>query len=143
MQQYCHDTGGEIPQTPAEIVRCALDSLALSYRCVVDDLTEVTGQAIASVSIVGGGSNNTLLSQLTADATGLPVSCGPVEATALGNAASQLVTLGELTDLADIRRIVAASTQMTTYAPQPAAAWDTAYERFTRLVARDRQRQSM
>ena len=133
--------GRRSPRHPGEIVRCTLDSLALSYRAVVDDLTEVTGQAIPSVNIVGGGSNNTLLSQLTADATGLPVHCGPVEATALGNAATQLVALGELSGLADIRRVIAGTTDMTTYAPTPRTdRWDDASAHFTRLLARDRER---
>ena len=141
IQAYCAATGTTVPQTPGEIVRCTLDSLALSYRAVVDDLTEVTGQAIPSVNIVGGGSNNALLSQLTADATGLPVHCGPVEATALGNAATQLVALGELSGLADIRRVIAGTTDMTTYAPTPRTdRWDDASAHFTRLLARDRER---
>ncbi|MDQ6896225.1 MAG: FGGY-family carbohydrate kinase, partial [Actinomycetota bacterium] len=127
-----------VPQTPGQVVRCALDSLALSYRAVIDDLTTVTDKSIPSINITGGGSNNALLSQLTADATGLPVHCGPVEATALGNAATQLVALGELSDLSDIRRVVADTTSLTTYTPGPSAAWDDAYERFGRLLARDR-----
>ncbi|HEU5241565.1 MAG TPA: rhamnulokinase family protein, partial [Ornithinibacter sp.] len=143
IQSYCAATGSAVPQTPGEIVRCTLDSLALSYRAVVDDLAAVTGHAVPSVNIVGGGSNNALLSQLTADATGLPVYCGPVEATALGNAATQLVALGELADLADIRRVIVGTTDMTTYAPVPhSGPWDDAYAHFTRLLARDRERPS-
>jgi rhamnulokinase len=144
IQAYCAATGTAVPQTTGEIVRCALDSLALSYRAVVDDLTAVTGQAIPSVNIVGGGSNNALLSQLTADATGLPVHCGPVEATALGNAATQLVALGELAGLADIRRVIAGTTGMRTYAPTPGTdRWDDASAHFTRLLARDRERHDL
>ncbi len=138
IQQYCATTGLTVPETPGQVVRCALDSLALSYRAVIDDLTTVTDKSIPSINITGGGSNNALLSQLTADATGLPVHCGPVEATALGNAATQLVALGELSDLSDIRRVVADTTSLTTYTPGPSAAWDDAYERFGRLIARDR-----
>ncbi len=140
IQRYCAATGSPVPESPAEIVRCVLDSLALSYRAVVGDLQEAIGQPIPSINIVGGGSNNTLLSQLTADATGLPVHCGPVEATALGNAATQLVALGELAGLAEIRQVVAASTPMTTYDPRSGAAWDAAYHHLTTLLRRDRQR---
>jgi rhamnulokinase len=141
IQAFCAATGSAVPETPGEIVRCALDSLALSYRAVVDDLIAVTGHSIPSVNIVGGGSHNTLLSQLTADATGLPVHCGPVEATALGNAATQLVALGELADLADIRRVIAGTTAMTSYEPSPHSdRWDDASAHFTRLLARDRER---
>ena len=140
IQQYCATTGSAVPETPGQIVRCALDSLALSYRSVVDDLATVTGHRIPSINITGGGSNNALLSQLAADATGLPVHCGPVEATALGNAATQLVTLGELRDLSDIRRVVADTTRLTPYTPRRATVWDDAYARFGRLVARDHDR---
>jgi rhamnulokinase len=143
IQRYCAATGSPVPETPGEIVRCVLDSLALSYRAVVDDLQEVTGQRIPSVNIVGGGSHNRLLSQLTADASGLPVHCGPVEATALGNAATQLVALGELAGLADIREVVAASTPMTTYDPRGGGAWDAAFDHLTTLLRRDRQRRDV
>jgi rhamnulokinase len=143
IQAYCAATGTPVPDTPGEIVRCVLDSLALSYRAVVDDLQDATGQPIPSINIVGGGSNNTLLSQLTADATGLPVHCGPVEATALGNAATQLVALGELAGLAEIREVVSASTPMTTYDPQGGDAWDDAHHHLIGLLLRDRQRRDV
>ncbi|GAA1904322.1 rhamnulokinase [Lapillicoccus jejuensis] len=141
--EYCERTGTPAPQGIAETTRVALDSLALAYRHVVEDLAVVTGSRVPSVNVVGGGSNNTLLSQLTADACGVPVFCGPVEATALGNAATQLAALGELGDLHDIRRVVAATEPVTPYAPRGGEGWDAAYEHFTRLVARDRERQGL
>jgi len=143
IQEYCARTGSVVPQSIAEIVRCVLDSLALGYRHVVEDLHEVTGRRVPSVNIVGGGANNALLSQLTADAIGVPVHCGPVEATALGNAATQLVSLGELGGLSDIRRVIAETAQVTSYSPRPREGWDTAYEQLTRLVADDRERQGL
>ncbi|MDQ2755089.1 MAG: rhamnulokinase, partial [Actinomycetota bacterium] len=143
IKAYCARTGTPVPQTVAEITRCVVDSLALAYRHVVEDLAEVTGTRAPSINIVGGGSNNTLLSQLTADACGIPVFCGPVEATALGNAAAQLAALGELGGLDDIRRVVAATEPVTPYDPRPGDGWDAAYEHFTRLVARDRERQGL
>lgn len=143
IQEYCARTGSVVPQSIAEIVRCVLDSLALGYRHVVEDLHEATGHRVPSVNIVGGGANNALLSQLTADAVGAPVHCGPVEATALGNAATQLVSLGELGGLSDIRQVIAQTAQVTTYSPGPRDGWDTAYARFTRLAADDRERQGL
>ncbi len=143
IQEYCARTGSPVPQTIGEITRCVVDSLALAYRHVVEDLAAVTGHRAPSINVVGGGANNTLLSQLTADACGIPVFCGPVEATALGNAATQLVALGELGGLDDIRRVVAATEPVTSYEPRPGGGWDDAYERFTRLVARDRERQGL
>jgi len=143
IQEYCARSGSAVPQTKAEIVRCVLDSLALGYRHVVEDLHEVTGHRVPSVNIVGGGANNALLSQLTADAVGVPVHCGPTEATALGNAATQLVSLGELGGLRDIRRAVAETAQVRTYLPRAREDWDTAYTQFTRLVAGDRERHGL
>jgi rhamnulokinase len=143
IQEYCRLTGQRVPETVGEIARCVFDSLALGYRHVVADLREITGLGIPTVNITGGGSNNALLSQLTADAVGTPVVCGPVEATALGNAAAQLVALGELGGLADIRRVIGASTAATTYLPRPHEGWDAAYETFTRLVATDRTQQGL
>ncbi len=96
IREYCARHGQPVPPTVGAVARCVVDSLALSYRTVVDDVAAVTGRRPPSISIVGGGANHTLLSQLTADATRLPVHCGPVEATALGNGAVQLAALGEL-----------------------------------------------
>lgn len=143
IQEYCLRTGSVVPQSVPQIVRCLLDSLALSYRHVVEDLAAVTGWRVPSVNVVGGGANNALLAQLTADAVGVPVHCGPVEATALGNAAVQLVALGELGGLPDIRRVIAQTARVTTYPPRQEAAWETAYQQFTRLVAADRERQGL
>lgn len=143
IQEYCQVTGQSVPESIGQIARCVFDSLALSYRHVVTDLREITGLAIPTVNIVGGGSNNALLSQLTSDAVGTPVVCGPVEATALGNAAVQLVTLGELDGLADIRRVIGASAAPTTYLPRTHDQWDAAYEIFIRLVTTDRSRQGL
>jgi rhamnulokinase len=136
----CARTGMPVPRSVGATARCVIDSLALSYRAVVRSITEVTGVAPAAINIVGGGSSHALLSQLTADATGVPVRCGPVEATALGNAAVQLAALGELDGLADIRRVVAASTSVQEYQPHPTSDWEAAAERFADLVLDDRSR---
>jgi sugar (pentulose or hexulose) kinase len=126
-----------VPKSIGAISRCIIDSLALSYRKVLDGVTEVTASRPPAVNIVGGGSSHSLLSQLTADATGLPVQCGPVEATALGNAAVQLVAAGELEGLDDIRRVVAASTDLVEYQPRTDQDWELAIEQFTALTAGD------
>ncbi|WP_037075463.1 rhamnulokinase [Pseudonocardia spinosispora] len=126
VRQHCARNGMPVPSTIGALARCVIDSLALSYRLVIESITEVTGTAPRSVHIVGGGSQHTLLCQLTADATGLPVHGGPVEATAMGNAAVQLAALGELSGLADIRAAIAASTQVTEYTPRPGRDWASA-----------------
>ncbi len=137
IRRYCAEHGLPVPQTVAAVVRCVVDSLALSYRAVVDHLTDVTGQRPPSINIVGGGADNVLLSQLTADATGLPVRCGPTEGTALGNGAVQLAALGEFDGLADIRRAIAQSTVIRTYQPRGDGRWPAAQQLFRELVARD------
>ncbi len=141
IRSYCGSHGTAIPQTIAELVRCVLDSLALGYRAALMDLIAVTGRRPSTVNIVGGGADNILLSQLTADATGLPVYCGPTEGTALGNGAVQLATAGEFGSLADIRRVLADSFPVTRYEPRP-GDWDSAGDRFRRLVESDAADQS-
>lgn len=137
VRQYCAAHGQPVPQTVAEVVRCVVDSLALSYRAVIDHLVAATGRRPLSINVVGGGANNALLSQLTADATGLPVQCGPTEATALGNGAVQLATLGEFDGLADIREAVANSTVLRSYEPQQHDGWAAAQDLLRTLVSND------
>jgi len=133
IQNYCARNGIPVPQSIAAITRCVLDSLALGYRAVADDIASATGVRAPSVNIVGGGANNALLSQLTADATGLPVHCGPTEATALGNGAVQLAALGEFDGPEQIRTAVANSTEIRLYEPHPADAWADALGRYQDL----------
>ena len=139
VRAYCAEHGGVVPQSIPEVVRCVVDSLALSYRAVVEYLVDATGVRPQSVNVVGGGADNVLLSQLTADATGLPVHCGPTEGTALGNGAVQLAALGEFTGLADIRTAIAASTEIHHYVPRIGDDWAKAQARFRQLVERDRE----
>ena len=133
VREYCARNGIPVPQSIAALARCVVDSLALGYRAVVDDIELVTGIRPGTVSVVGGGANNTLLSQLTADATGLQVYCGPTEATALGNGAVQLATLGEFDGPAQIRQAIADSSQIVTYEPRAGDSWADALGRYQGL----------
>jgi rhamnulokinase len=126
---YCERTGQAKPQTHGAIVRCALEGLALKCRQVLGNLEQVLDKQIDTIHIVGGGIQNTLLCQFTADATGLPVIAGPVEATALGNILMQAYARGELGSLQEIREVVRNSTELITYEPQGTAAWDEFYGR--------------
>jgi rhamnulokinase len=130
---YCHETGQAVPASYGQVVRCALESLALSYRRVLDELETVTGRRISRLHIVGGGSRNQLLNQFAADATGREVVAGPVEATAIGNLLMQGLALGRLEDLADLRRVVRASFPVQTYHAKDRDLWDAAYRRFRAL----------
>ena len=104
----CRATGQQPPDSVGEIVRCCLDSLALQCRATLDDLAAVTGARPTILRVVGGGSQNRLLCQLTADACRLPLVAGPVEATALGNVIVQAIAAGELGGIAEGRAAVAA-----------------------------------
>jgi rhamnulokinase len=112
-------TGQRPPANPSEIVRCILDSLATAYADTIRQAVELSGKAVDVVHIVGGGSQNELLCQLTANAIGLPVIAGPVEATAIGNVLVQARAIGaSLGSLNDLRAIVVASTKLTRYEPR-------------------------
>jgi rhamnulokinase len=130
---YCRETKQPVPQTPGEFVRCALESLALSYRRTLGELEDTTGRKLTKLHIVGGGTKNNLLNQFAANATGRTVFAGPGEATAAGNILIQAMALGHLKDLAAIRRVVRDSFSISTYQPRDAALWDAAYNRFKDL----------
>ncbi|GAB5442451.1 MAG: rhamnulokinase family protein [Fuerstiella sp.] len=129
----CRRTGQPIPETEGQFVRCALESLALKYRMVLQWLEELTGTAVEVIHIVGGGTQNQLLNQFTADACGRPVLAGPIEATALGNVLLQARAAGDLASLAELRDIVRASETIGEYTPQDSAQWDAAWSRFQSL----------
>src|SRR5207237_10735310 len=117
-----------VPVEPGAVVRCALESLALRYRWVLERLEELSGQKLTVIHVVGGGSQNELLCQLTADACDRPVLAGPVEATAIGNVLVQAIGLGILGSLAEAREVVRRSFEPTSYTPQNQAAWQAPYE---------------
>lgn len=124
-------TGQPVPVAPAETVRVVCDSLALAYRRSLRAAADLTGRAIDTVHVVGGGSRNALLCQLTADATGLPVVAGPAEGTAIGNLLVQASALGHLPpDLAALREVVVASHDLVRYEPRhDDGSWDRAERR--------------
>jgi len=133
IQEACHEAGMPVPDTVGEIGRVVVDSLALAYRNVLDDLERVTGVRIDSIAVVGGGTRNTALQQATASATGRPVTCWSDEATALGNAAVQLAALGELDGIDQIWEVTEASSSPRTYLPEFTADWDLAAARLASL----------
>ena len=115
-------------------MRCIFESLALKQRYVLERITQVHAQQPAVIHIVGGGSQNQLLCQLTADACQLPVVAGPVEATALGNVLVQAMAVGLLGSLADVRAVVRRSVTLAEYQPRRSAGWDVAYAYQQKLI---------
>ncbi len=131
VQDWCRKHGFNPPITHGEIVRAVLESLALKYRLTLDHLRQISAQPVEIVHIVGGGTQNELLNQLTADAAGIPVAAGPIEATVFGNAAVQLIACGELGSIAEARQIIADMNVTRLYQPTPGDFWDSAVERTT------------
>jgi rhamnulokinase len=132
--EFCRRTGQPAPDGPGPLVRCALEGLALRYRWVLERLEELLGRPLEVIHIVGGGSQNTLLCQLTADACNRPVLAGPVEATALGNVLVQALGLGLVGSLAQAREVVRRSFEVRSYTPQNPQNWQEPYQRFLKLV---------
>ncbi|MCS7337782.1 MAG: rhamnulokinase [Verrucomicrobiae bacterium] len=137
IQAFCRKTGQPVPQTEGELVRCALESLALKYRMVLLYLQELTGNRIDVIHIVGGGSQNDLLNQFAATACERPVLAGPVEATALGNVLVQAMASGEIGSLAELRQVVRKSFDVREFEPEQKLipTWRAAYERFVKICA--------
>jgi rhamnulokinase len=131
---YCRRTRQPVPRSRAEQVRAVLESLALKYRLVRDELEKVTGRKIERVHIVGGGAHNRLLCQMTADALGLPVYAGPAEATAVGNIMVQALAAGLVSSLDEMRAVVRESFTVRRFQPRPSPKWDRAFERFACLA---------
>ncbi len=131
---YCQRTAQKVPQNPGQFIRACLDSLALTYRYRLEGLEEVLGRKIRVIHIVGGGVQNELLSQMTADACGRPVITGPVEATAAGNILVQAMATGDIKSLADARAVVQNSFEVKRYEPGGGKQWEEAYARFRKLV---------
>jgi rhamnulokinase len=138
LADFCRRTGQPVPDGPGATVRCALESLTLCYRYVLEKLEQLTGQRLEVIHIVGGGSQNALLNQLTADACNRPVVAGPVEATAAGNVLIQALGLGVLHSLAEAREVVRQSFEVRTFTPRHPDAWQKPYERFVSFRAADK-----
>ncbi len=134
IRAYCERTDQPIPADVGAVARCIFESLALKYRYVLDQLRRLTGRSVATLHIVGGGAQNALLCQMTADATGCTVIAGPVEATALGNAMVQLIALGALASVTEGRALIRDSFPLVTYTPRDTAAWEAIVLRFVSYI---------
>ncbi len=134
VRAFCVETGQPAPADTPTLMRVLLESLALRYAWTIDRLAAAAGHPIESIRLVGGGVNHHLLCQLTADATGLPVRAGPVEATLLGNVAVQAIALGELAGVAEAREVIDRSFPAALY--EPRGDWSEHRARFARLVDR-------
>jgi len=142
IRNYCQQTGQAAPETKGAIVRSILESIALTYRRVLEELEQAQGRTYSSIHIIGGGSKNGLLNQMTADAIGRPVIAGPAEATSIGNILLQALALGYIASLEEGRGLVRSSFLVTTYEPSDQPGWDEAYATYLNLVRNGDSHQS-
>ncbi len=136
IRAYCRETGQPEPETIDQVARSIFESLAFKYREVLDKLGKLTGREIDHLHIVGGGSRNPFLNQLTANVLDRPVYAGPVEGTALGNALVQFIELGEIGNIHEGRLVLSATTSPKLFVPQRHADSEAQYERLQQLQPR-------
>ncbi len=132
--EFCQNSGQPVPNTPGQFNRAVQESLAMRYRWVVERLRELTGKKLPTLHIVGGGTQNKLLCQFTANATGCRVVAGPVEATAAGNVLIQMMAMGDVKSLSEGRELIRRSFEVHEYLPKSQEKWDAAYERWMKIA---------
>lgn len=130
IDDFCKKTNQPAPARPGAYVRCILESLALKYRAVLQSLEQLCGKRIEQIRIIGGGSQNRLLNQFSADATGLRVSAGPAEAAALGNVAVQILATGFAGSLQEVRAMIDRSFPTEVFNPIDPDRWGEQVRRF-------------
>ena len=136
LQDYCAETGQAVPLQPGETARCILESLAFAYRRWLEEIAALAGRSFRVLHLVGGGSKNTLLCQLTANATGLPVLAGPSEATVAGNVMVQALAKGLVRTPQELRDVIRQSSELVEYQPQDTARYQRRYDEYLRMVER-------
>ena len=134
VRKYCEKTGQYVPQTVGEIMRCIYESLALKYRLTFDGIKDCTEKEYDRIHVMGGGTKDKLLLQMTAQSCNVNVYGGPIEATALGNIAVQLMSSGAISDIKEARKIIAQGENLKPYTPNDRDDWEKAYETFKQII---------
>lgn len=134
VQEFCKKTGQYVPQTVGEIMRCIYESLAMKYKLTFEKLCECTERDYPVIHVIGGGTKDTLLCQLTANSCNRTVKAGPIEATVMGNVAVQLMSADAVADISEARKIVANSSELKTYEPTDVDQWEEAYADFLKIA---------
>jgi rhamnulokinase len=134
IQDACVEQGMPAPTDAPALARCIFDSLALFYRQVLHELEALRGHAFSWLHIVGGGCQNPLLNQLCADACGIPVIAGPVEASTLGNIGSQLIASGDIQDVTHLRQLIKQNFSLKTFTPHASDVYRRSWPRFQSLT---------
>ena len=134
VREFCRRTGQYVPETVGEIMRCIYESLAMKYRLTFEKLRECTERDYPVIHVIGGGTKDGLLCQMTANSCDRTVKAGPIEATVMGNVAVQLMSDGSVENIGQARKIVAASSELKTFEPKDTDKWVKAYEDFLKVV---------
>lgn len=134
IQHYCRQTEQPVPESIGEIIRCIIDSLALQHRLILERIESLAQKRFVGLHMVGGGAQNTILCQCTANALGREVWAGPYEGTAIGNLLVQLIALGEIENVQQARQVIRNSLPITTYQPQNSDRWAEAYQQFLSIT---------
>ena len=134
VREFCRKTGQYVPETVGEIMRCIYESLAMKYRLTFEKLRECTERDYPVIHVIGGGTKDGLLCQMTANSCDRTVKAGPIEATVMGNVAVQLMSNGSVENIGQARKIVAESSELKTFEPKDTDKWAEAYEDFLKVV---------
>ncbi len=134
IRNYCRKTNQPVPETVGQVVRCIYESLALKYRLALEQIGECTGKKFDVLHLMGGGTKDGFLCELTSQSLGVPVIAGPIEATALGNIVLQLIALGEIESIEKGREIIAENEKVKTFNEEHSPDWDEAYKRFCEII---------
>ena len=134
IKAFCKKTNQPVPETVGQLVRCIYESLALKYRLALEQISKCTGKEFDVLHLMGGGTKDGFLCELTAKSLGIPVIAGPIEATALGNIVLQLIALGEIESIEDGRRLIAKTEKVKTFSYNHSPDWDEAYETFCKII---------
>ena len=139
IRAYCKKTGQPVPGSVGQLVRCIYESLALKYRLALEQISESTGKTFDVLHLLGGGTKDGFLCEMTAKSLGIPVVAGPVEATALGNIMLQLIALGEVSGIEEARTIIAGTQETKKYAFDRSFDWDKAYEKYKSILQNNKE----
>lgn len=134
VREFCRKTGQFVPETVGEIMRCIYESLAMKYRLTFEKLRECTERDYPVIHVIGGGTKDGLLCQMTANSCDRTVKAGPIEATVMGNVAVQLMSDGSVKNIGQARKIVADSSELKTFEPKDTDKWAGAYEDFLKII---------
>ena len=134
VREFCRKTGQYVPETVGEIMRCIYESLAMKYRLTFEKLRECTERDYPVIHVIGGGTKDGLLCQMTANSCDRTVKAGPIEATVMGNVAVQLMSNGSVENIGQARKIIAESSELKTFEPKDTDKWAEAYEDFLKVV---------